>query len=320
MLSTEYDLADNENDFFEISVKGVLKTKKFQNLDAYPFIFETDYEVFDWACALISESPIGFSLVAEAEKQGWVFQLTTLENGEYYLDGKNKILEVNDHGLDVQALGTSVFFRSTIIYTISKALRDIWHERQWADIENNYNPESIVMLERARAADNDSIAIIIGWDLRSAGYHDTWRHILSEDESDMAQVLVNILERYPTALYNGMVHAHVFRQWYASMDRIDSLDHAILEHLDFLIFEEGRELGTKQSAAKDFENLSTLPDKTVYLKGLGNTVSRDPFFAGLGDPINQAHLFQIVYDNKVIEVDGVPFRDTSLANKIFPTD
>ena len=56
----------------------------------------------------------------------------------------------------------------------------------------------------------------------------------------------------------------------------------------------------------------------TYLKGVVETVMRDPFFCSLEDPINEAHLFQIVYDNKVTLVEGVPFRDDKLARKIFP--
>ena len=117
-----------------------------------------------------------------------------------------------------------------------------------------------------------------------------------------------------------MALAHVFRQWYANVARIDALDHSTLEHMDFAIRDENMSFGDKNASALDFENLSTLPDGTVYLKELGETVSRDPFFNGLNDAINQAHLFQIVYDSKVTYVDGIPFRDEALARKFFRAD
>jgi hypothetical protein len=201
-----------------------------------------------------------------------------------------------------------------------KALRDIWHDSRLNKAHTSYKPESEIMLERARTADIDSVSILMGWELRSTGHHTLWRYILSSDDGDMAQVLINILERYPTSLYNGMALAHIFRQWYADNERIDSLDHAILEQLDERLFERDIVQGSKQATGKDFEQISILPDGCVYLNALGETVARDPFFAGFDSPINQAHLFQIVYDGKVTEIGGVPFRDASLARKIFPSD
>ena len=313
----EYDLED-ENDVLNINVKQAVKNFKFENLETAPFAFETQDDVCNWIIALVSESPLALSLLKHAENEGWGIELCALDDGEYHLDSHQKILGLNHHGFEPNALGNSEFFLNSLLYTTVKALRDIWHESRMGAIEAAYKPESIIMLERARAADVDAVSIIIGWELRGAGFSNFWRHILSTEDSDMAQVLVNILERYPTALYNGMAHAHVFRQWYASESRIDSLDHIMLEELDYLLFEKAYEFGSKTASPLDFETLSTLPDKTMYLNGLGSTVARDPFFSGLDSAINQAHLFQIIYDSKVIEVKGVPFRDNKLAQKIFP--
>ena len=66
------------------------------------------------------------------------------------------------------------------------------------------------------------------------------------------------------------------------------------------------------------EELSLLPDGTCYLAGYGETIKSDPFFAGLNDPINQTHLFHLMYDMEVIMVNDVPFRDRALAHKMFP--
>jgi hypothetical protein len=52
---------------------------------------------------------------------------------------------------------------------------------------------------------------------------------------------------------------------------------------------------------------------------MGETIRRDPFFAGLNDPINQTHLFHLIYDTEVTMVNNVPFRDARLARKIFPS-
>jgi hypothetical protein len=51
---------------------------------------------------------------------------------------------------------------------------------------------------------------------------------------------------------------------------------------------------------------------------MGPNICADPYFVSLDDPINESHLFQIVYDSKVVMIEGVPFRDRKLARLIFP--
>jgi hypothetical protein len=194
-------------------------------------------------------------------------------------------------------------------------LRDIWHADKEGFFEEDYKPDAVLLLERARAADTDSVSIFIAWELRGAGYNEMWRHALGAEDGDMARVLMNILGRYPTALYNGMALAHVFRQWYADIARVDALDHISLQEMDGILEENNIRFGENQALAEEFEALSLLPDGVCYLKELGDTVAKDPFFNGLNDSVNQSHLFQIVYDSKVTYANGIPFRDAKLARK-----
>lgn len=317
----EFDL--EQNDIFVISSLRPMETKHYVNLEAYPHAFEEDYDVLCWAAALLSESPMAGALLSTAQDQGWRLALNDLGTGGFHVDAAAKIIELDHYGLDARSLGASAFFRNDLVCVLAKALRDVWHEERWGAFEEQYRAEAVLMLERARAADTDSLSILIGWELRGAGYSDIWRHILGSDDSDMAKVLTNILERYPTALYNGMALAHIFRQWYADTARVDALDHSSLEHMDFVMREaddRSTVFGDQNVSAADFEKLSMLPDGTVYLKELGETVSRDPFFNSLDDLINQAHLFQIVYDSKVTYVAGIPFRDEELARKFLLAD
>lgn len=317
----DYDL--EQGDIFAIRDLKPLQTKKFINLEAYPHLFENDLDVLTWSMALISESPLALSLITAAQDKGWSVCLNDLGTDGFHIDVTNKVIELDHFGLDVHSLGKSAFFRNSLICVLAKALRVVWHEENWGNFEVNYTPEAVLMLERARAADADSVSVVIAWELRGAGYNDIWRFVIGSEFSDMAQVLTNILERYPTALYNGMAMAHVFRQWYADSVRVDALDHSTLEHMDNAIEINGvsnMRFGTKNVRAQDFEKLSTLPDGIVFLKELGDTVCKDPFFNALHDAVNQAHLFQIVYDAKVTYVNGIPFRDEVLARKFLRAD
>ena len=314
----EYDLiADDSYSFEDLDP---MNTKNYKNLEAYPYVFEEDYDVLSWVSAMMTESPLGLALLREAKDTGWRLALADLDTGGFHLDVSNKVIELDDFNMEVAAIGRSSFYKNALVLILAKALRDIWHEERWGGFEKNYKPEAVLMLERARAADTDSIALLIAWELRSAGYNDVWRHALGSNDGDMARVLINILERYPTALYNGMALAHVFRQWYADSARVDALDHVSLQQMDYILEENDISFGDKAALSKEYELISLLPDGVVYLKELGDTVSKDPFFNGLNDPVNQSHLFQIVYDTKVTYVQGIPFRDAKLARKFLRAD
>ncbi len=314
----EFDL--EQGNAFAISELRPLEIKEFIDLYDFPYVFEVEQDVLSWASALLSESPVALALLRAAEEAGWKIALSDLQTDGFHLDVAEKIIELDHYGFDAPSLGRSNFYRSSLVCLLAKALRDIWHEEKWGDFEKEFKTESALMLERARAADADSVFILIGWELRSAGYNDIWRHILGSDDGDMAQVLINILDRHPTALYSGVALAHVFRQWYAGTERVDAMDHATLEQMDINARDGMAGIGDKSASAEDFENLAILPDGSTYLDDLGLTVARDPFFCALNDPVNQAHLFQIIYDSKVTYVDGIPFRDPKLARKFFAAD
>lgn len=311
----EFNLEDEG--IYDIGTLNPIETKHFKNLEAFPHVFETDFDVLSWATAMMTESPLAFSLLKEAQETNWKLAISDLDSGGFHLDITNKIIELDGFNIEPHVLGKSSFYRNALLCILGKALRDIWHENRWGAFEDKYKPEAVLLLERARAADTDSVSILISWELRSAGYGDIWHHALTADDGDMARVLVNILERYPTAIYNGMALAHVFRQWYADTARVDALDHASLQQMDDILIENNVRFGDKRTSQKEFELISMLPDGVIYLKELGETIFKDPFFNGLNDPVNQSHLFQIVYDSKVTYANGIPFRDAKLARKFF---
>lgn len=318
---SDIDFYDLEGEDFTIDDLNPIDIKHYKNLEAYPYAFENDQDVLGWATAMMTESPLSLALLKHFEDQDWHICLSDIGNGSYHLNIDEKLLEIDHFGIDCGALGRSSLFRNAIIVNLAHALRDIWHETrqkgQEGDILSTYKPDAALLLERVRAADCDAMAIMIAWELRSAGYKEVWRHVLSIDQSDMAQVLLNIIDYNMAALYNGMAMAHLFRQWYADPSRVQAVDHGTLEEMDILV-ENEIALGSKMPLPEIIKDMAMLPGDIFYLDDVVETVMRDPFFCDLADPINEAHLFQIVYDNKVTFVEGVPFRDEALAKKIFP--
>ncbi|MAZ76497.1 MAG: hypothetical protein CMH31_04255 [Micavibrio sp.] len=322
---SDVDFYNLENEDFAIEDLNPISIKHYNNLDAYPHAFETDQDVLGWSTAMMTESPLGLALLKHFEEQEWHICLSDIGNGSYHLNIDEKLLEIDNFSIDSGSLGRSNLFRNAVLVNLAHALRDIWHETRQNDSKNSgeddilstYKPDSALLLERVRAADCDAMAVMIAWELRGAGYKEVWRHVLSIDQSDMAQILLNIIDYNPTAVYNGMAMAHLFRQWYADPTRVQAVDHDTLEEMDVLV-EQGIALGSRTPLPEVLKEMAMLPDGICYLEDVTETVMRDPFFCDLTDPINEAHLFQIVYDNKVTFKEGVPFRDESLARKIFP--
>ncbi len=282
--------------------------------------FKNDREVLVWCAAMALKSPCGSALIHAVMHKGWTVELDDLCGGGFHLNTETKNCVIDHHTLSPAALSNSVYFRHAVLLGFVRALRDIWHEESLGRIEDAYNPEDLVMLERFRSADGDCVAIHVGWELRGAGYGDVWRYILGSEESDIAQAYSRELERNPARHFKGGVLAAAFRQWHADETRVNASDHDALEILDDIlsVSRAKNPFGSERLNGRDIEALSALPGGGAYLEGLGQSMLRDPFYAGLKDPVNQTHLLHIIYDLEVVMTAGVPFRDETLARKMFP--
>jgi hypothetical protein len=282
--------------------------------------FTCERDALSWCAQMMNESPAARLLYESAEEQGWSVCLDDLKNEGFCLDSAERLIILDHFSLAPSALGRSSFFRHIMLTTFIRALRDVWHEDRFSAGAQDYAPDHVLMLERARAADCDTVTILCGWELRCAGFTDVWRHLLGSEEGDMAIIFTRFLERDPGSLFNGAALAHAFRQWYADPSRVDGVDHDTLEQMDDLLenMEQPASFGQRRLDEAALEDLATLPDGTRYLHGMGGGILRDPFFAGLNDPINQTHLFHLVYDTQVVMINNVPFRDAKLARMIFP--
>lgn len=278
-------------------------------------------QLLGWVVQTLFQSPTAKSMLQDAATKGWSIELDDLDSHDFHLDVPEKHIVINTHGLGAASLSRSDYFRNLMIVSLARALRDVWQESRHGGFEDMFGPESILMLERVRAADCDTITILVAWELRCADLSDMWRHILGSDEGDLAMTFSNYTEKkMEEPNLHKALHA-TFRQWFASEDRINICDHETLEYLDDLIALEGRSIfGAQHLQAKNLEILSCLPDKTAYLQGHGRELVSDPLYAGMADPINQSHFMHIMHDMQAVTVGGVPFRSETLAAKFFPQD
>jgi hypothetical protein len=315
-IDLAYDLTSGDAGY-ALSSLGSSALRRFSNLDAAPHAFDTARDVLAWAAAMMGESPAGDALLRHAGESGWKVSLSDTASSEYELVTDEKMFVLSSAGLTPSALGRSAFFRHGFLISFIKGLRDIWQENAHGANIAAYRPDALLMISRAGAADRVVVAILTAWELRAAGYADVWRHMLGGDDGDMAMMFTRALERDPSAIYSGAALYMAFSQWYGDDARIDSCDHDMLESFDGEL-EDGQTYGHKAIDTGIIEALSLLPGGLAYLSGRGDEIAFSPDFVSLTDPINEAHLFQIIYDTKVVMAGGVPFRDSKLARKIFP--
>lgn len=295
--------------------------KSVENKEEVQAPFCSYGEVLSTCLCIINESATARPMIAEAQASKWEIALFDLNGGDYWIDVEEKLILLDSNALTPTALGRSVYFKNMVIVTLIKALRDIWQEKRHGGFDEEYKAEHVLTMERVRAADCDIISLLVAWELRSGPYTDLWRHLIGSENGDIAMAFSGHLERNPAGQFNGQAAAAAFRQWFRCETRVNTCDHNTLEYLDDVLKEtqERNPFGNKKPAAAKIEVLSCLPDRTAYLQGLGAEILSDPLFCGMEDPINQSHLFHILYDLEASTVEGVPFRDAELAQKIFPS-
>lgn len=299
----------------------------FWSLDLLCSDFSQDNDVLDNYKTILSHcvgtllaSPTARLLVKEAAKEGWMISISDREGYDFHLDVAERQIVLDDNGLSALALGRSEYFRNVLTVSLVRALRDVWQEKRHGGFDEKYAPENILKLERVRAADCDVMAVLVAWEMRGEGQGDLWRHMIGSEEGDLAMAFSGHLERNPASNFSGAALQAAFNQWYRNEERVNACDHEALEYMDSLVRENPghNPFGNEKLTPVGLEVLSCMPDKTAYLQGHGREILGSPFYAGLNDHINQAHLTQIMYDMNVVRVQGIPFRDAYLAEKIFP--
>lgn len=280
---------------------------------------ETYADVIRASLAILLKSPSAGTMVRDAGMAGWSISLCSQNAFDFTLDLDEKIISLDHSDLEAGSLAASEHFLSAMMISMVKALRDVWQQKRNSGYENMFNPESILLLERIRAADSCILAVLVAWELRSEGFPGLWRTMIGSDYGDLALSFSGTLEREPSSAFTQHALSHTFRQWFRDDARVAACDHETLDMMDGLLaLDKPHTFGKKAPTHICVELFSCLPDRTAYLRGDGAEILRNPFFCGLGDPVNQTHLFQILHDSQAHYAGGVAFRDAGLAAMIFP--
>ena len=313
-----YDLTDDEDDL-DIP-HGAFLIEAWANEKVQDYSYE--YTIFEEIFSLLWESPTARSLINFAAAKKWMVTVQPLEDAAYDLDDENGLLILNNYNLKLPTFEKPGYFRHALILSLIKGLRDIWHIECRQPYETGLSIESVLLLERVRAADCDVISLLTAWELRGDGTPEIWRHLLGAPEGDMAMRFTRALERQPGKHFDGSALIEAFHGWFENETRVAACDHQTLDVIDAHL-EDAREAnlyGTKLPDQTFIESLSRLPNKQYYLEGYGFGIMKDPHFCGLNDDVNQAYFLQIKREMETTTIGAVAFRDAELAARIFPED
>ena len=193
----------------------------------YPYnaVFE---EIVDYIDATSS----GAILLSATAATGYSLTLAFIDQGGYAIDIDNKIVTLNHHGVSRETLENSDHYKSSILLSLVRALRDIWHECRMSDIYEFLNPENILKIERFRAADIEAVTAHILWQLRCEGESDLWRCLLSERDGDIAIKYMQVAERGAGKEMTIRALQAAFKAWFTDAERSEACDHDALELMD----------------------------------------------------------------------------------------
>lgn len=282
---------------------------KREDISTYP-------ELLNHYASLLEYSDAASRTFDQVIDQDWTFQFDDLGNGGYYIDGDHNTIWLDHSGLNADAIAASDYFYAACMMNMLRGLRDAWQESRWSGAQKTYHPESLVMLEKMRAADSDIVAVIFAKELEDKGHSQFIRHILASEDAFLARYFNS------DDFLVKVQAASAFRSWFLEPKRVDTTDHETLCYLDTILEDSGHAnpFGRNRLTPIEVVRMGCLPDGTSYLAGYGEAVLRDPVFSGLSDPINQAHYYHLVRDMEAFYVNGVPFRSSRLAAKIFPEE
>jgi hypothetical protein len=172
-----------------------------------------------------------------------------------------------------------------------------------------------ILAERLKSADRDSVTLRILWDLRGEGYLSLWRHVIA---GDMGEVAVTASQFWDDRHYPvGM--AQTCLSWLSCDNLMAESDNKTLDDMDDRLQKSVADVcGIAMLTADDILDLSRLPDGSSYLAPLARTLCYNTEFRHIPDPVNQAHLKQILEECSELMVPSLVFRDSDLEKKIFP--
>lgn len=284
--------------------------------------FDTDEDALVWGLSVLCETKLGRDLAFDARFEDWSIEVDDIETGHHIIDSQLRILILPRFSVSAAQLSKSSQSRADFILELARGLRGIWHDMTEIRDNHDLTADDQLLWNRLRRADHDLCALRMAWDLRVQGMGGLWRQIIASSLGDVAVMAADHwVTEQDTAQPSHPLYAfpHLVIDWLKDDSLINQCDSKTLDEMDTRLQRSSTEVcGPDQIKAEDVMVLSTLPADDSYMAPLARTILYAPEFRSMPDPVNEAHMRQILEDCDVIRTNPLVFTDSELEKKFFP--
>lgn len=329
LFDDRYDVGfENEGDLFEdgdaYALEDLLRLvqqRQGENDDKSPeqilssTPFHCDEDALIWGLSILCKSSLGRSIAFDARFEDWSLEVDDIEDGHAIIDPQLRILILPRGTPSVTALSKSYHDRLAFLTNLARGLRMIWQDMNNVRTRTDLTADDQIFFERLRRADMDIMALRMVWDLRSEGFSAVWRHMIAGNIGDVAVAANHFWdhEEFPAGL------AQTFLTWMGCDHLLAECDNRTLDDMDVRLQKSVDDVcGVAMLKGDDVLNISRLPEGGAYLAPLARTLCYSTEFRHIPDPVNEAHMRQILEECSEMMTPSLVFRDSELERKIFP--
>ncbi len=279
--------------------------------------FLTDEDALIWGLSILCQSALGRAIAFDARFEDWALEVDDIADGHPIIDPQLRILIVPRGTPSIAVLSKTHSDRLQFLTNLARGLRMIWQDMNGVRTRNDLTADDQIFFERLRRADMDVVTLRMMWDLRDIGFSTVWRHAIASSLGDVAMAAGHIWDE------DGVAHglAQTFLTWMGCDHLLAECDNRTLDDMDSRLQRSVNDVcGLSMLTGDDVLDISRLPepDGGSYLAPLARTLCYSTEFRHIPDPVNEAHLRQILEECSEIMSPSLVFRDSELERKIFP--
>ena len=295
-------------------------------IDRSSIHFSCDEDALIWGLSYIMETPLGRSMACDARFDEWAIEVDDLDKQIPQVDVQLRIIILPRGTPSIQTLSQTPHYRAQFLYNLARGLRLIWQNMNNVRTRQDLSIDDQLLWERLRNADLDVIALRMAWDLRDSDDGAMWRYMIAGDLGDVATVSACLWADNDYSEVNETQTGQLapillgcFQSWLGCDALLAECDSCTLDYIDERLQKSLQDVcGQALLSPSDVLALGRIPDEGTYLAPLCRTILFAEDVRRIPDPVNEAHMQQIIEDCALLNRPSLVFRDTLLQEKIFP--
>ncbi|MFA7277019.1 MAG: hypothetical protein WC043_09485 [Pseudobdellovibrionaceae bacterium] len=307
------DLLDLARDRSAYTLDGVSPTA----------FLESDEDALVWGLSLLCESPLMRAMAYDARFEDWALEVDDIDSDMPITDHQMRIVIIPRGTPSLSALNRNASARSEFLMQLACALRLIWQAMNGAVMRTSLSADDQIFLARLLYCDLDCVMTRMAWELKDTDHAALWRHLISAQGGDLALFASSLWEEDDEAANLPAHFAEMFLFWMHDNQLLGQIDCRTLDQMDERLEKSAESVcGYDLLEPSDVMAASRLPGDISYLAPLARTVLYSEALRHIPDPLNEAHLAQLMEDVGIEaglnRQSPLVFQDEDLAAKIFP--